>query len=190
MTFRVRMLLWTVRQVAPDFRGLHILHVNQINNLKQALVGAASVVETVYRRDRPPGAMVGSCINEDLQTLTFKDGEFDLIIHSEDLEHVNDYRKALAEIERVLKPGGWQVYTVPLLHGRQTIRRAVIEKGVVRNLLPPSWHGCEAEYLVIWEFGDDLLRERANQIHRLDYDDFTRNPTLFAIAEQKADSTI
>lgn len=164
---------------------MRILHVNQINNLSQALVGAASVIGTVYRSALPPGALVGSCINEDLQSLTFKDGEFDLAIHSEDLEHVNDYRKALAEIERVLKPGGWQVYTVPLLHGRQTRRRAAIENGVVRHLLPPSWHGCEAEYLVIWEFGDALLRERANQIQRLDYDDFGRNPTAFAIAEHK-----
>lgn len=185
MSLRVRMLLWTLRQVAPDLRDLRILHVNQVNQLSQALSGAASVVETVYRADLPPGAAVGMCINEDIQSLTFNDGEFDLAIHSEDVEHVNDYRKALAEIGRVLKPGGWQVYTVPLLHGRQTRRRAAIENGVVRHFLPPSWHGCAAEYLVIWEFGDDLLRERANQIQRLDYDDFARNPTLFAIAEQK-----
>ncbi|MGH8631898.1 MAG: class I SAM-dependent methyltransferase [Burkholderiales bacterium] len=185
MTLRMRMLVWTLRQVAPRLAGLDVLHVNQVNKLDAVLREAASVVATIYRAGLPPGERTGALINEDLQALTFADRCFDLAIQSETIEHVHDYRTALAELHRVLKPGGWLVYTVPLLHDRRTRRRAVIEDGVTQHLLPPSWHGCEAEDLVLWEFGADLLQERAAAIHRLDYDDFSRNPTIFAIAEQK-----
>lgn len=49
----------------------------------------------------------------DAQALPFSDGCFDKIICSEVLEHIPDYRKVLGEINRVLKPGGVLVASVP-----------------------------------------------------------------------------
>ncbi len=46
-------------------------------------------------------------------TLPFRDHTFDHIICSEVLEHVKDYRAILAEINRVLKPGGTLNISVP-----------------------------------------------------------------------------
>lgn len=40
---------------------------------------------------------------------------FDVVVCIHVLEHVEDDRKAMAEIFRVLKPGGWALITVPLL---------------------------------------------------------------------------
>ncbi len=51
-------------------------------------------------------------------------------------------------------------------------------------MLPPSYHGCEAEYLVLWEFGEDFLRHRP-AIEGVFYDDFAGNPTVFAVSERK-----
>lgn len=45
--------------------------------------------------------------------LPFADDTFDKVICSEVLEHIDDYQSVIAEIERVLKPGGHFVASVP-----------------------------------------------------------------------------
>jgi ubiquinone/menaquinone biosynthesis C-methylase UbiE len=49
----------------------------------------------------------------DALNLPFADDTFDKVICSEVLEHIPDYAAALAEIERVLKPGGLFCASVP-----------------------------------------------------------------------------
>jgi ubiquinone/menaquinone biosynthesis C-methylase UbiE len=49
----------------------------------------------------------------DVIKLPFADGFFDVVVCSEVLEHVTDNRTAVAELVRVLKPGGDLVITVP-----------------------------------------------------------------------------
>jgi len=49
----------------------------------------------------------------DALRLPFADDTFDKVICSEVLEHIPDYRSALAEIQRVLKPGGLLCASVP-----------------------------------------------------------------------------
>jgi SAM-dependent methyltransferase len=80
------------------------------------------------------------------------DDSYDLVIHSDTLEHVRDPDRALRECLRVLKPGGACVYTVPIVVGRLTRSRAG---------MPPSHHGKAVEnrsrddYLVHTEYGAD-----------------------------------
>jgi SAM-dependent methyltransferase len=49
-----------------------------------------------------------------VEDLPFDDGCFDAIICNHVLEHVNDDRKALSELRRVLAPHGWALLQVPL----------------------------------------------------------------------------
>jgi ubiquinone/menaquinone biosynthesis C-methylase UbiE len=49
----------------------------------------------------------------DAEQLAFADNSFDLVICSEVLEHVLNPRQALAEIRRVVKPGGTVIVTTP-----------------------------------------------------------------------------
>src|SRR5690606_22016623 len=51
----------------------------------------------------------------DLQGLPFADASYDFVMASHVLEHVPDDRKALAEIRRILKPGGIAVLPVPII---------------------------------------------------------------------------
>ncbi len=54
----------------------------------------------------------------DLLALPCRDASFDAVICSHVLEHVADAHRALAEIARVLAPGGWAILQSPLDPGR------------------------------------------------------------------------
>jgi SAM-dependent methyltransferase len=53
-------------------------------------------------------------VNMDLTNISFDECLFDVILCSHVLEHVEDDRKAVKEIFRVLKPGGWAILQVPV----------------------------------------------------------------------------
>lgn len=53
--------------------------------------------------------------NVDLTNLPFQDAQFDLVYASHVLEHIQDDRKALSEIRRVLKAGGIAILPVPIV---------------------------------------------------------------------------
>jgi len=52
----------------------------------------------------------------DVQDLPFKDNSIDMIIAESLLEHVEDAPKAIAEIQRVLKPGGYVWVKIPFMY--------------------------------------------------------------------------
>ncbi|MXV90378.1 MAG: methyltransferase domain-containing protein [Acidimicrobiia bacterium] len=60
-----------------------------------------------------PAGAVATTVGADARRLPFADGGFDRIIAAEVLEHVDDDGAALAELARVLRPGGVLAVTVP-----------------------------------------------------------------------------
>jgi SAM-dependent methyltransferase len=60
-----------------------------------------------------PARAWGGCANGDATRLPFRDNTFDRIIAAEVLEHIPDDEAAMAELCRVLKPGGTIAITVP-----------------------------------------------------------------------------
>lgn len=54
----------------------------------------------------------------DVMDLPFEAASFDFLICNHVLEHVADDRLALAEIHRVLRPGGWAILMSPIDHRR------------------------------------------------------------------------
>ncbi|RDV37356.1 SAM-dependent methyltransferase [Bradymonadaceae bacterium TMQ3] len=49
----------------------------------------------------------------DARELVFEDRSFDLIVCASTLEHIPDFWRALDEMKRVLRPGGWLVVSTP-----------------------------------------------------------------------------
>ena len=186
MTKRVRMLFWSIKKLARPSRDYRILHLNQTNYLSSALRAMGQLTETIYQPKKPMGKNIGGLVNQDICQLTFKSSQFDLVIHSEILEHLHDYQQALSEVQRVLKSGGIQIYTVPLLFSRMTRRRVRLdETSTAINVLPPSFHGCEREFPVIWEFGSDFVEEKINDYEQIHFDDYGHNQTVFTLTKMK-----
>lgn len=115
-----------------------ILEVNEAGKLTQFL-------------KKIPGHLICQYPQVDIQDLPFPASSFDIVLHSDTLEHVPDPSAALKECRRVLKPGGYCIFTVPMVIGR--LSRS-------RSGLPPSHHGSVNEegddYLVHTEFGADV----------------------------------
>jgi len=52
-------------------------------------------------------------VKMDITDIQYPDASFDAIICNHVLEHVPDDRRAMRELYRVLKPGGWAILQVP-----------------------------------------------------------------------------
>jgi SAM-dependent methyltransferase len=113
------------------------LEINGAGDLTKRLGGLSQLVRAAYPR-------------VDMMSLPFAAGSFDLVVHSDTLEHVPDPETGIAECLRVLRPGGWLAMTVPVVPGRLTRSRTG---------LGPSYHGApgqeRADHLVQTEFGAD-----------------------------------
>lgn len=100
--------------------------------------------------------------HEDLTALTFDDGTFDIVTTNEVLEHVPDLDAAMAEMARVLRPGGRHIGTVPFAIVSETgTVKARLVNGEVVHLTEPEYHGNpfeEGGALVFEVPGWDVLR--------------------------------
>jgi SAM-dependent methyltransferase len=122
------------------------------------LLGSEYIVDST-----PRGATNAAGIRcEDRCRLTFPDARFDHLLSFEVLEHIPDYRAALRECARVLKPGGKLFCSAPVnAVERNTIRVGIAEHGLIEHLLPPEYHGDplnpQAGVLCFHYFGLELL---------------------------------
>jgi SAM-dependent methyltransferase len=102
--------------------GARILEINEAGHLHMLL-------------RQVPGHQIARFPEVDIQRLPMADGSFDLVLHSDTLEHVQDPVLALRECLRVLRPGGAMLFTIPIVPSKLTRRRIG---------LPASYHGTEA----------------------------------------------
>jgi SAM-dependent methyltransferase len=93
-----------------------------------------------YFDDVKPGDYRGGIRCEDVQRLTYSDESFDMVTHTEVMEHVPDDTTAFSELHRVLRPGGIMIFTVPLSGLAGTIERARLKNGVVQHMVEPIYH--------------------------------------------------
>ena len=92
---------------------------------------------------------------QDLESLTWPDETFDLVITQDVMEHVFHPEKTFKEISRVLKPGGHHIFTTPIWENlTKTVQRARMKDGIVQDLLDPIDHGG---FLVTFDWSYDIL---------------------------------
>jgi len=106
---RLHYLYIKYKDVIDIFRPIKVLHFAPERCLK-ALFKSYPNVDYLSADLVSPEAMV----KEDLTKLSFKDNTFDIIFASHVLEHIEDDRKAMSEVYRVLKTGGIAILQVPI----------------------------------------------------------------------------
>lgn len=68
-------------------------------------------------------------VKADITQLPFATGEFDVILCNHVLEHIEDDIQAMEELYRVMKPGGWGIFQVPV----DTMRAVTFEDATVTS---------------------------------------------------------
>lgn len=102
--------------------------------------------------------------HEDLTSLSFPDNTFNLVMTLDVFEHIPNYKKAFAELLRVLSPGGVLVFTIPFFSDMEVtrIRATITSSGDVVHHLPPEFHGNPLSLegsLCFQNFGWDILSD-------------------------------
>lgn len=142
---------------SSDGKSLKVLSINSAGGLSGTLETLAN-----YKLAEYP--------EHDMTNLGFADGSFDLVIHSDTLEHVPDPVLGLQECKRVLALGGSCIFTIPMIVGRLSADR----KGKQM-----SYHGSSDNSADDWavrtEYGADAWTDGFKagfsnvQIHCLEY---------------------
>ncbi|MDH3753378.1 MAG: class I SAM-dependent methyltransferase [Acidimicrobiia bacterium] len=87
-------------------------------------------------------------IQIDLQAIDLPDDSIDIVMTPHVLEHVPDFETALAELSRVIAPGGTLILQVPVLQGHTA------------PPVEPEFHGDDTP--VFWRFGPGLTDHLAS----------------------------
>jgi SAM-dependent methyltransferase len=194
------LLVWETKAIGVGFpdadsmarnhqvQTLKVAEVNSCGSLHKALCRLPGLKFSEYESDNP------DVPHEDLLNLSYASGEFDLVLHSDTLEHVPDLSRALDEIHRVLKPGGSMICSVPLVRdGRKTSSRAALKSnGELEHFFPPIYHGGSyqktCQYLVFYDFGDDLFKFIQARGFKMQILEHENNPAAFTIIAEKVAS--
>lgn len=93
----------------PDLSGKSVLHFAPEKRLTGKILAASP--ERYVKCDLFPQSV--GVMKVDVRTMPFDERSFDLLIANHVLEHVSDDAKALWDIIRVLKPGGFAILQTP-----------------------------------------------------------------------------
>lgn len=92
----------------------------------------------------------------DIHDTTIRSNSYDLVIHSDVLEHVKNPTAALTECRRILKPNCVCIFTIPIIVGRLSRSRSGLEA---------SYHGGpndqSSDLVVETEYGADFWVQAA-----------------------------
>jgi len=105
-------LLWFYLRERTDFftAPLRVLHFAAVQCMQEAF-GRLANLDYVTADLVDESAMH----RMDIADIRFPDASFDCVLSLHVLEHVPDDRRAMREILRVLRPGGWAILQVPIV---------------------------------------------------------------------------
>lgn len=104
-------LMWLYLQNETDFftEKLKVLHIAPEQSFYKRFRKMKNLDYTTCDLNSPIAD-----VKADIQNLPFDDNSFDVIFCNHVLEHVEDDKKALSELYRVMKAGGWGIFQVPV----------------------------------------------------------------------------
>lgn len=150
----------SLKDFALNFGGsIYITCVKEA--VYEAVKMGRNVVSSEYVDGVEPGTVKNGILCQDIQSTTFADNSFDLIITEDVLEHVPNPERAFTEIRRILKPGGYHIGTIPVSWDQKvSFARARIENGSIVHLVEPEYHGDPFRpegVLAFTTYGSDII---------------------------------
>ena len=156
-------LLWLYLQNETDFfdKQLKVLHIAPERCLMKKMERMDNLDYVTADLESPLAR-----VKMDVQDIPFGDGEFDVIFCNHILEHVDDDRKAMREMKRVLKPGGWAVILSPI----NPERRETYEDSSITDPVEREKHYGQKDQVMDygWDFGQRLAEEGFD-VDEIDY---------------------
>ena len=111
---RDRLVHEFLKNEISDFSCMKILHVAPERQLNKKLTSlGAKMINIDARKSGYKFAYGSETITADLTCLPFESETFDWVIANHVLEHIIDEKRALSEINRVLKPQGKAILMIP-----------------------------------------------------------------------------
>jgi SAM-dependent methyltransferase len=175
-------------------------HVVALDRDATELAGAASMLAAMRTAGEAPAGAAATTLHADAYHLPLPDNAFDIVVAAEILEHLTDDERAIAEIVRVVRPGGMVAVTVPRWWPERICwalseRYHTVDGGHVRiyrrtqlitrlrnaTLVPIGAHHAHALHSPYWWlrclFGSDNDRARLPRLyHRFLVYDIMRRP--------------
>ncbi|NLN34077.1 MAG: class I SAM-dependent methyltransferase [Flavobacteriaceae bacterium] len=109
-------LMWLYLQNETDFltSNLKVLHMAPEQSFYKRFRTMKNLNYITCDLDSPIAD-----VKADIQDLPFEENSFDVIFCNHVLEHVDNDQKALSELFRVMKPGGWGILQVPIRYQQE-----------------------------------------------------------------------
>ena len=149
-----------------EFRASRIYEPGLIGPFRNHLRKLKGYRNSFFGTDVSPGETRDGVECQDLMKLTFEDDAFDLVISSDIFEHVRKPFVGFREVNRVLKPGGFHIFSIPVEHPmpRRTVFRVDTSEPEDVHVLPALYHGLPGgnRILVYTDFGADMVARLAD----------------------------
>jgi SAM-dependent methyltransferase len=183
-------------------RGAHVVAVDRS---VEEVAQVTAMFKAMAAEGEAPAGNVARAVRADLLALPFPDASFDVVMASEVLEHIPADEMALAEIARVVRPGGRVAVTVPrfwpervcwalsrdyheVAGGHVRIYRGDVLADRLRRvgLVPSGSHHAHALHAPYWWLNCALGRQSlpSRTYHRMLVWDIMRKPLVTRVAEQ------
>ena len=184
-------------------RGANVVAVDRSADEVEQVTAMFKAMEAT---GEAPRGLVARAVRADLLALPFPDGSFDVVMASEVLEHIPADEQALAEIARVVRPGGRVAVTVPRWwpericwalsreyhdvsggHVRIYKGDVLAERLARAGLTPRGSHHAHALHAPYWWLNCALGRDSipSRLYHRVLVWDIMKRPWLTRTAEQR-----
>ena len=114
-TDRDRLIYLYLKDISPIFeQSLNVIHIAPSGSLKALMTSIKNINYQSGVKYYEGFYYSEDVALMDITKLSFNDQSFDVIFCNHVLEHIEDDKKAMSELYRILKSGGWGILQVPI----------------------------------------------------------------------------